>query len=251
MHYTIHPPIAISECGMRANNEDYCYPSPKCLDCSDALIFIVCDGVGGAQKGEIASRLAVEKLVEYFKLQEKPLLIEAVLTDCLKYIQLAFDQYIDKIPQSIGMATTIALLQLHTQGIIIAHIGDSRVYHIRAGSILHRTKDHSLVNDLVDSGLIDKEAALTHPKRNVITRAIQGNGKSKGRFTVTNVIADIQADDYFFLCTDGILEGLSEAALLAIIKTNGNNVDKMGQIKRQCQLNAHDNYTAILIQIKK
>ena len=102
------------------------------------------------------------------------------------------------------MATTLTMVSVGASGITLAHIGDSRIYQFRQGEIIYQTEDHSLVNSLVKLGKISKEEALTHPQKNVIIRAIQGSEHPTEADVV--LLKDIQAGDYFFMCTDGVLE---------------------------------------------
>lgn len=100
-----------------------------------------------------------------------------------------------------GMATTLTMAYIASSGIVLAHIGDSRIYHLRKGEILYQTEDHSLVNSLVKLGKITPEEALTHPQRNVIIRAIQGTHTPTEADIIT--LNDIQPDDFlsFFVRT--------------------------------------------------
>lgn len=245
----IYPPIGFSERGRRDNNEDYVLPLPGKAVVNDRL-FVVCDGVGGAQRGELASLLAGEAMVRYFKNNPGVAVTAPFVRSALQAVEEAFDQAIAEEPEAnlTGMSTTLTLLSLHEQGVTIGHVGDSRVYHVRGSSILHQTTDHSLVNELVRAKQITPEEAINHPRRNVITRAIQGSGRPSS--ITVYITQDIAADDYFFLCTDGVLECLSNEDLLRILSTNTlSDSQKVSHILRACSDGSRDNFSGYLIRV--
>src|SRR5690606_16489553 len=143
--------FTISEEGKRPYNEDYLFAD------SNSGFFIVCDGVGGSNKGEVASRKACEYFSESLKNSSDFSLtgLEKALVQC----ENKFDEYTRQNPDAKGMATTLTLLKFLSGKAVIAHIGDSRVYHIRNGEILFQTTDHSFVNELVASGFLTPEEA--------------------------------------------------------------------------------------------
>lgn len=247
MKIKINSPKAINHIGGRSNNEDSIYPLLGNASKNDKL-FLVCDGVGGNEKGEVASRLACDKMVEYFMQNPTETSNGTYIADALKYTEAAFDQYIAKNPQAKGMGTTLTLLQLHAEGATITHVGDSRVYQFRNGQIIFQTSDHSLVNDLLKAGVLTEEQAKNHPRKNVISRAVQGNVVKPTKADVS-IITDLQAGDYFFLCTDGILENITDFEIGQILSENISNDDKIAQISKRCEEAPNDNFSAYLVQI--
>lgn len=148
------------------------------------------------------------------------------------------------------MATTLTLAYIGKSQITIAHIGDSRIYHIRNGQIIHKTEDHSLVNFLVKTGQLTPQEALTSSKKNVILRAIQGN-HNPAEAEVT-VLRNIMPDDYLFLCTDGVLEKIDDEKLMEIFKKGGSNSCAIKEmITDICAENSRDNYSFYIIPIQK
>ena len=248
MKIKISNPEAINQIGGRSNNEDSIYPLLENATKNNKL-FLVCDGVGGNEKGEVASRLACDKIAEYFKQNPIEAISEAYIAEALKYTESAFDQYFEDHPESRGMGTTLTLLNFHKSGATIAHIGDSRVYQFRNGQIIFQTSDHSLVNDLLKAGVLNEKQAKDHPKKNVISRAIQGTTVKATKADV-EIITDIQTDDYFFLCTDGILENITDFEIGQILVQDISNADKMEQIRTRCEESPNDNFSAYLIQIE-
>jgi protein phosphatase len=246
MKIYLNPPQSFHELGERDNNEDSIFPKLNQLTPKDT-IFIVCDGVGGASKGEEASRLVCETLAVCFRdpnaVADKEALIQAVIL-----AEKSIDDYLLDHPSAHGMGTTMTFLQLHAQGATIAHAGDSRVYQIRKDSIVFKTQDHSLMNDLIQNGILTEAQTRNHPQRNVITRAIQ----SSQRHIEPEVqfIRDVQAGDYFFLCTDGVLEQLSETILCkTLAEVQKTDEHKMAALKAVCFGRTRDNFSAILVPV--
>lgn len=247
MKIQIVAPLALHERGQRPNNEDNLFPSLG-KTTSDDRLFLVCDGVGGADKGEIASALVCRSISHYFSQNRIALSDEQTINNAVGYAEIELERHIKAHPETSNMATTLTLLHLHDQGATVAHIGDSRIYHVRNGQICWRSQDHSYVNELVKSGIIGPEEARKHPKRNVITRALQGN-KTPVKADI-HLIEDLREGDYFFLCTDGILEAFEESELMEVLGNQQSDLEKIAQIQKQGQAKSHDNFTAYLIQIQ-
>ncbi|MEM1119172.1 MAG: protein phosphatase 2C domain-containing protein [Bacteroidota bacterium] len=247
MNIQLHPPIAINEKGQRLNNEDSVYPLPN-TETSTSL-FIVCDGVGGQEKGEVASKIVCQSLATYLE-DHLGFVNRDQVEQGIRFAKQKMETYLAQHPMTKGMATTLTLVAFHEKGATVAHIGDSRVYQIRNGEIVFKTKDHSLVNEMVLNGIITEEQAQKHPKRNVVTRAIMGN-QIPAQPDVT-VLTDVQKGDYFFLCTDGILESINDYELAQILSWNSlSNFDKMEQIRRKCSASSKDNFSAYLLNVKR
>jgi serine/threonine protein phosphatase PrpC len=242
MNITIFPPIACSEKGRRANNQDSIFPLQS--NSSDKL-FLVCDGVGGMSQGSDASRIVCEAFGS--ALADKAFSDQKTIDDALLQAETVLNAFAKTQTLPKGMATTLTLLHLHSQGATIAHIGDSRVYQIREGKVVFKTHDHSWVNELVSQGVITPEQARTHPQRNVIARAIQAEKPAKADVTLRT---DLQPNDYFLMCSDGILESCAEESLLLLLQQNRSNEQKISMIQEQCRLHSKDNFSCYLIQIQ-
>ncbi len=206
---------------------------------------MVCDGVGGSNRGDVASK----KACEYFSqiLLDSNDFSEAGIENALSSTEKKFDNFIEENPETKGMATTLTMLKFLSGNAVVGHIGDSRVYHIRDGNILFHTQDHSFVNELVASGFLTPEEAKVHPKRNKITRAIQGTEFST--LIDVNVLENLAAGDFFMLCSDGILESVDEEFIQRNF-TSENSVEIIKEkISDICAENSDDNYTAIVLKI--
>jgi len=231
--------LTISEQGQRNYNED------ALLTDTDNGIFMVCDGVGGSNRGDIASKKACEYFSDVVNRQNE--VSEIVLEQALVETEIKFDEYISGFPEAKGMATTLTFLKITPQGAIAGHIGDSRIYQIRNGEIIFMTQDHSFVNELVASGFLTEEEAVNHPKKNQITRAIQGSESS----TLIDFghIESIEKNDFFMLCSDGILEGIDNDWISENFKSEFELYAIEKGIRENCIEKSKDNYTAILIKI--
>jgi PPM family protein phosphatase len=249
MQITIYQPECFTEVGRRSNNEDSIYPLVGNASPNNNL-FLVCDGVGGMHKGEIASALVCEGLSHFFEQNNVGIIDKGILQDALQVVKEILKKTETENPATIGMATTLTLLQLNEKGVTLAHVGDSRIYQLRNGLIIHKTDDHSLVNELVKQGKITSEEALTHSLKNQITRAIGANRNDEPEVII---IEDIQQNDYFFLCTDGVLEHVYDELLEYHLRTGEDNQildsEKMKNIKYECEEKTRDNFSAYLIHI--
>lgn len=248
MNITIGKPCAISEKGGRLNNEDSIYPLPETVE-SDQRLFLVCDGVGGAEKGEVASALACESFQTYFStFMEEKEPSESFIQKAIQYTESRFDDYIAFHPEAIGMATTLTMVYFGVSGVTLAHIGDSRIYQFRGREIIHRTEDHSLVNSLVKLGQISPEEISRHPQRNVILRAIQGSSNPTEADII--VLKDIQLDDFLFMCTDGVLERLSDETLSSIFSSHTTSESIKDRIIETCSGKTRDNFSFYILPIQ-
>ena len=249
MSITIERPFAASEKGKRQNNEDCIFPLSELANLRQRL-FMVCDGVGGAEKGEVASALACDSIQTYFiTFLEDNEATEAFVNKAIQYTESCFDKNIAQYPESKGMATTMTLLYIGESDITLAHIGDSRIYQFREGRIIFKTGDHSLVQSLVDIGEITKEEAAVHPKKNVITRALCGTTNPVKADVAC--IKDIQYGDFFFLCTDGVTDCLQDEQL-SLLFSSGQSTEKIKDILiEHCSKESKDNYSFYIIPIQK
>lgn len=247
MNITLGKPLAVSDKGRRGNNEDSIFPFSEVVSPADRL-YMVCDGVGGASRGEVASSMACDVMDFFFRTFLKGDPDADFVNKAVRYVETRFDAYTDDCPEAAGMATTLALVYVMPAAILTAHIGDSRIYHFRKGKILYRTEDHSLVNSWLKMGLITPEEALTHPKRNIILRAIQG-GKYPAEADVS-VITDIQPGDLFMLCSDGVVESFTDEELEGLFSVCRPLEDLKDALVEKCSQKSRDNYSFYLLPVK-
>ena len=251
MRINIYQPLAIHELGKRANQEDSIYPIMGKATENDHL-FLLCDGMGGHEHGEVASQ-SICKSLSAFLLQHAVAsegLEDKLLSDALAY---AYEE-LDKLAISGDtrqMGTTLTLLYFHSNGCTAVHIGDSRIYHLRPSShtILYKSRDHSLVYDLYQAGELTYEEMKTFPQKNVITRAMIAGDKNHPRPDVIH-ISDIQPGDYFYICSDGMLEQMEDEELLDIFAANVCDEEKQQMLISETSDNK-DNHSAYIVHIKE
>lgn len=251
MKIKIYQPLAIHELGKRANQEDSIYPIMGKATENDHL-FLLCDGMGGHEHGEVASQ-SICKSLSSFLLQHAVAsegLEDKLLSDALAY---AYEE-LDKLAiagDTRQMGTTLTLLYFHSNGCTAAHIGDSRIYHLRPSShtILYKSRDHSLVYDLYQAGELTYEEMKTFPQKNVITRAMIAGDRNHPKPDVIH-ISDIQPGDYFYICSDGMLEQMEDEELLDVFAANVRDEEKRQMLISETSDNK-DNHSAYIVHIKE
>lgn len=249
MEILLKQPYSFYQLGKRANQEDARFPNEDVpQDFKSA--FIVCDGVGGQDKGEVASYIIANTIGE--EMQKVDLSIPFTVRDFESIVSKAYCAFQKGLKEyGSEMATTMTFACFHSAGVFLAHIGDSRIYHIRPGvGILYQSDDHSLVNALVHSGNLTPEEAGNHPQGNIITRCI-GNfsSRSTGPSIDTYQITDVEPNDYFFLCTDGVISCVGDQQLLTILSSSDSDSEKIGSLSSICE-GSSDNNTAYLIGVE-
>ncbi len=235
--------IGFSEKGKRDNNEDYILTTGEKAGAVHDIT-VVCDGVGGAQKGEIASQLVCSEILGY--LGQQVSINETVLKDALRFVESKLNAYVDSNPYSEGMATTLTIAVVEKEVVHLMHVGDSKILCIKKGQLAYESQDHSLVNEMVETGLISEEEALVHPKRNVITRALAA-GSPNAEPTISTMDGLLEGDA-IFLCTDGVLESFTANELFNLIISGKGDEDIIDDIKSNCSTHSKDNYSGYLLR---
>lgn len=205
---------------LRSNNEDYVKGSIIKNPAGEAGLFIIADGMGGHEKGEVASKIAVETAFEYLseKIQSIPLRKRDIVNSIVEAFESSNKEIYLKARQNseyFGMGTTMTILLVYNDDIIIGNVGDSRCYlYSKDCGLSQVTKDNSLVQEMLEKGLISEDEAKVHPKKNIITRAVG---------TDENIKVDVyeegnKGDSLYILCTDGISNSISDFELEKILK---------------------------------
>lgn len=248
MTIKIGQPQAFTEQGLKDQQEDRLYPPISQLT-PDNRCFVLCDGMGGHEQGEVAAEIVSKTLYQSLT---ATLPKDNVLTiDWFnKSLKAAYND-LNKMSYHSERrpGTTLTCTILGTNGILAAHIGDSRIYLMRPGrGIIYRSKDHSLVNQLIDAGELSEKDAINFPHKNVITRAMQP-GLERQYAAEIHILTDVKAGDYLFMCCDGILEQLSDDKLNEIISADTDAATKLDDIYSICFGKTRDNFTCYLIPI--
>lgn len=224
---------------VRAHNEDACSAQ---VDGSRAL-GIVCDGMGGANAGEVASRVALETFSQV--LQEMDGAPEEQLRLALERTNQAVYCYGWEHPECRGMGTTLVAALILGETAYILNVGDSRAYSIREKGIRQITRDHSLVEELLQAGQITPEQAKNHPRKNIITRALGTDRHVKGDLFLHRMLPG----ELLLLCSDGLSNELSEQELWDLTLHGGSS--ELGcrrLIDAALARGAHDNISAVLME---
>jgi protein phosphatase len=195
----------------RRRNEDSYVIAPP--------LFAVADGMGGAQAGEIASKLAAAALedTDAGALSGKDRVMSLIQEANRRVYERSNED-----PNASGMGTTITVALVEDGGVTIGHVGDSRAYRYRDGSIEQITEDHSLVNELMKSGKLSPEEAETHPQRSVITRALGTDPD----VDVDSFTVETQVGDVFLLCSDGLTTMVDDDDILGVLERYHDDLDR-------------------------
>jgi PPM family protein phosphatase len=221
----------------RRRNEDAYVVAPP--------LFAVADGMGGAQAGEVAARLATAAFREYHEADE--LGGEARVAAIIKEANRRIYERARVDTEVSGMGTTVTAALVEGAQIVIGHVGDSRAYRVRDGRLEQLTKDHSLVADLVRSGRISPEEADTHPQRSVITRALGTDPE----VDVDSLAVDAQPGDLYLLCSDGLTTMLADEEILEIL-LGAKSLEHAGKdlVKAANRRGGEDNVTVVLFAVE-
>lgn len=242
MKIELYPQLSIHEIGQRDNQED-------AIVQWDNRLFILCDGMGGHEKGEVASQTVCQSLATWFEnnINSDEPFTDNQLREALEYAYLQLDQYADGNLKQMG--TTLTLLYIDMRGVTAAHIGDSRIYHIRPNiGTLYQSRDHSLVYDLFQAGEITYEEMATYPQKNIVTRAMTPGEDNRMRPDIIH-ISDIQLGDYFYMCSDGMLEQMDNDQLVVLMASQLTDEEKRNKLIELTKGN-QDNHSAWIIHIK-
>ena len=229
----------------RTQNEDSFYASDFIKNTG---YIIVADGMGGHNAGEIASKMAVDTIREYFSENADWKTVNDIRRILKESIEQANKKIFEKSQKDeilFGMGTTIVLCIIEENNLYIANVGDSRLYHIKKDVINQVTKDHSLVQKLIDQGEISEEEAENHPNKNVITRAVGTNEEVEIDFY--KFCAD--ENDTVVICTDGLSNMVKKEEILNISNEYGDVCECAKKLVDEANLNGGpDNITVAVIR---
>jgi protein phosphatase len=237
----MHQFIAYSNPGSKPNNKDYFYPNNGD---NQSCIYIISDGVNSTSYAEVASKITCETLGSYFNKLQKMIIEENDIDIALKLVQDNLLETETKYPETKGMACTIVFILFDEFGAIIGWLGDSRLYHIRNDKILYKTKDHSIHQEMLDQGATD-----INNVRNYITKCISSTNKHN--ITQHRIYKEnIEINDLFFLCTDGVLENMNDEKIISLNNISDITLQKKHEfVFDECMNKTKDNYTYIILNI--
>ena len=228
---------------MRSGNEDAIYvnnegPSPL------ANLFVVADGMGGHNAGEIASGRAISAFCEYFDKNKHFVYTEQFLADALAYANVCVHEDATHNPELSGMGTTLSAVTTDGNNLYYAHVGDSRIYVVtKENNMAQLTRDHSLVAGMAEKGIITPEEARRHPEKNVITRAV-GTDKlvevDKGFLPLDDV-------QYILICSDGLTDMMTDTEILEVLMTDAVISDKIDSLIAKANEGGGDDNISVIV----
>jgi protein phosphatase len=220
----------------RRDNEDSAF--------ARSPLFVVADGMGGAQAGEVASRMAIEAFQRELSSQGSP---EERLADRAQDANRQIYDISRSEHERAGMGTTLTAVYLDEAAIAVAHVGDSRAYLFRDGELRRLTRDHSLVEELLERGKLTEEEAAEHPQRSIITRALGVDPQVE----VDTRTYPARAGDVVLLCSDGLTSMISEGRIAAILGEE-TDLDRAGErlIEDANAAGGRDNITVVLFRLE-
>jgi serine/threonine protein phosphatase PrpC len=234
---------SLCEIGERSINQD----ALACAQRDHLTCLVVADGAGGHVGGEVASRLVVDAIIDSFlrELSFGPRALQSYLQRAAEAVAIA-----RKETSLADMSATVAVVLIDQDNhcAVFGHLGDTRIYLFRAGTLHHVTKDHSLVQQFVDAGYVTADKMRTHPQRSVLFAAI-GPQHDQAPIISTEPLA-LMAGDTLLICTDGLWEWLSDADMLECLQQSQCADDWLAALKAQAACNSkgvarsRDNYSA-------
>ena len=237
-----------SDKGMRrSNNEDACFVLLP------DKVYVVADGVGGGNAGEIASRTAVSEIANY--IMKHPIAGIHDKYEIVDYLQKCLDEANRKIfvmantyEENSGMATTVIIVYAYDGKIFITNVGDSRAYLLRSGHLMQLTEDHTYVNTLVKAGLLSREEAELDTRKNVITKALGAENIVEPDFFQVEAMED----DIYIICTDGLYDEVGDAEIIEVLSSGASMTDVSAELINRANSNGgHDNLTVISLKVTK
>ncbi len=240
--------FASTHVGRRDNNED------AFLADHDLGLFLVADGMGGYEGGEVASHLVVDTFEEFFR-RGGPAdreAFEGTAVDGRTPAENMMEMAVRKASREIekrrtgrlaAMGSTVAAMMVRDRFAVVAHVGDSRVYRLRAGGLECLTRDHSLYAQLVEAGVVSAQA-VAH--RNLITRAVGAPGCSKPDVATH----EVRSGDVFLLCSDGLTDAVEDDEIAAILTEHPSHRAVDALVAEAYVAGSSDNITALVVQVR-
>lgn len=232
---------------VRTMNQDSLFAGPVgTLDGKEAVLCLVCDGMGGAKAGDLASATAREKFVESIKndVAAGNGNFRVIMADAADRANRAILELAKGNPDYRGMGTTLVAALLCGDKTTVVNVGDSRCYIIKNNEIKQITKDHSLVEDMIDKGELSREQAWKHPRKNLITRAVG----TELHVQCDTFEVELDEGDYLLLCSDGLSNIVNaQEMLFEVLYGDSNDTAAERMMNIALGRNASDNVTVVLL----
>ncbi|MDO4679832.1 MAG: Stp1/IreP family PP2C-type Ser/Thr phosphatase [Aerococcus sp.] len=213
----------------------------------DEPILLLCDGMGGHNAGDVASEMALYQVgVAWEKTTHRPLAdVKSWLNTTIKATNQRVLEQSMKYQDLSGMGTTLVCFVPQGKTGMVAHVGDSRLYQCHEDEMIQLTKDHSYVQELVDSDMITQEQARNHPQKNIVTQSIGVTEEVNVSFSTV----DITPGDLYILCSDGLSDMLEDDEILGVLENTADlNMAVQELVDRANQAGGFDNITVLLMR---
>lgn len=230
----------------RDMNEDFYYITQSINE--ELQLYILADGMGGYNGGEIASKLATLSAKSYIETNfsnishEKESILK-LIESSIEYANMVVYEKAKENVELTNMGTTLEICLIYNNKVFIGHIGDSRIYRIRKEFFRKLTRDHSYVEQLVTDGTITKEEARNHPKKNMLMKAVGCTPYVEPDLMVKGFIKE----DILLMCSDGLTNMVTEQEIYDIVKENVTSSCE-NLIKRANEMGGYDNITVVVIK---
>jgi serine/threonine protein phosphatase PrpC len=235
--------FSISSIGkVRKSNQD-CFINETI---NDLNAFVLCDGMGGKNGGDIASKIAVDSIISFISKNQK-INFKDLINSSFQYANSNILKEAGKNSLHEGMGTTAVLVISSQNQFHFGHVGDSRIYYIEESKIEQITKDHSLIQHLLDSGEITIEMAANHPMRNIITHALGSSLDINFNYYVTSFFP--VSNSYILLCSDGLNSMISDSEIVSSFSCVEPEEIANNLIEKALDAGGKDNVTVTVIRV--
>jgi protein phosphatase len=222
---------------VRENNEDSGFAGPALL--------VVADGVGGHAAGEVASASVAHVMAAFALRAERDQVPAALLEDAVGYAFAHLRHGVVADPDRSGMATTLTAVLAHQNGCALAHVGDSRAYLLRDGTLRQVTRDDTYVQELVDAGKLSRLEAATHPFRSMVVRSVTADSRP----VASIVPLDLEAGDRLLLCSDGLTDFVADDAVAHYLSQGSPTIAARGLVDLALEAGGGDNVTCVVADV--
>ncbi|MBD7910402.1 Stp1/IreP family PP2C-type Ser/Thr phosphatase [Clostridium cibarium] len=232
----------LSDIGMvRSLNEDFVHYHEE----NEYKIYVVADGMGGHNAGEVASKMAAEGVVDYIIANYNRCKAEVLLKEAIEKVNQEIYVHSTERDNLNGMGTTITACLVKDDKVVVANVGDSSCFGIKGANIEKITKDHSLVQELVDLGTITEVEAANHPQKNIITRAVG----TSSLVEVDIFVIDKYTYDIYLLCSDGLTNEVTKEEIISIVNEEKELINICNKLVNLAKYKGgRDNITVLLFE---
>lgn len=238
---------AITDVGLvRSNNEDNVRLLPDVAH--GVALALLADGMGGHASGEVASAMALESMMQSLQHRAPSLPLSSLIADAIVLANRAVWLHAQERPETTGMGTTLCALAFDSQGVFYGWVGDSRIYRLHGDELQLLTRDDTLVNHLLDEGLLTAEQAQSHPDAHVLSQAL-GTHEALQKVNVQRLAGAMEVGDVFLLTSDGVHDVLSQEAMAVLLRNDDVHQAAQELIDAAKAAGSTDNLSAVVVRL--